>query len=96
MDALNHTDTFNQTHIILFDMNRLAYFFLEILFFNDFMTLQYSNKSLIRALSLDLNLADMLMAVKPDFNIKGFTCSEVNALLCSDPTMLVLTTFNFL
>lgn len=60
------------------------------------MTLQYSNKSLIRALSLDLNLADMLMAVKSDFNIKGFTCSAVNALLWSDPTMLVLTTFHFL
>lgn len=72
MDALNRTDTFNQTHIILFDTNRLAHFCFRNPFFNDFMTLQYSNKSLIRALSLDLYLADMLMAVKPDFNITGF------------------------
>lgn len=36
------------------------------------MTLQYSNKSLIRALSLDLNLADILMALKPDFNRTGY------------------------
>lgn len=38
MDALNRTDTFNQTHIILFDMTRCAYFFEHLFLLNDYKT----------------------------------------------------------